>query len=133
PSRVSWDGCDGPALADCLTSFDGVSFGSPGPWVAGGVLFPGGSLSFDSGVVMGAPVNLTEERAVVEVTFTQATDCGSTCFDGVGAAFTTQTTLDARTHVHPLVGLLLSGSRDEVSLVVEDQVLGSWERTLVPG
>lgn len=130
PRTLDFDGvCTGDPLTSCLADDPVVAFGDPGPWVRGSMLHPGGDASYDSGLVIGDPVDLGAMRVEVQTSFGRAAECSGTCLEGAGVAFTEQQDFDETTHIRPLVGLLSSGSRSDVSLVVSGEIVDSWELT----
>ena len=124
--EIAVAGCTGD-VATCLG--DAMGFGSQRPWIAADALHPGGSAADDGGVVVGEPIDLGVHSVTLAGTFARpSSSCGAGCLEGVGMGFTTQI-LDelADNHVRPLAGLLYSGSRHRMSLLVADEVVGEWD------
>lgn len=125
---VPLDACsDGDDAATCLSGA-GVpvtAFGDPLPRIESGLL-PNGDGSYDSGLLLGDPVDLGSHRIEVTATFGAPADCGASCLEGVAVGFTADEDLGASTNVRMLVGLLYSGSRAEVSLVVANEAVRRW-------
>jgi len=130
---LSFTGCTGDVLA-CVGRSDVTRFGPAGPWVvsdvtAGTWLQPGGDASYDGGLVVGSPVDLRSHRVRLQTTFAPPDGCAADCLESVGIALTTQTGLGSASIVRPHVGLLYSGTRHLVSLVIADDVVDSWPLT----
>lgn len=127
PGSVDFTACE-PAsdLDSCLASqaTTGVAFGEPPPVIGSRGLAPGGDASFDSGVVLGDPVDLRSHRLDLEARLEPAMGCGDSCLEGLGVALVTRATFDDTTTVDPVAGLLYSGSRDEVGFVVAGSEVG---------
>ncbi|MFW5925615.1 MAG: hypothetical protein ACOCV4_05565 [Myxococcota bacterium] len=127
PGSVDFTSCDPASDLDaCLASQSatGVAFGEPSPVIGSRGLAPGGDASFDSGVVLGDPVDLRSHRLDLEAQLEPAMGCGDSCLEGLGMALTTRTTFDDTTTVDPVAGLLYSGSRGEVTFVVAGSEVG---------
>ena len=70
PRTLTFEGdCTGDPLASCLADDPVVAFGDPGPWVRGSMLHPGGDASYDSGLVIGDPVDLGAMRIEIQTSF----------------------------------------------------------------
>jgi len=124
PDGLGFTGCDGMFVDTCVPDVTG--FGDPLPWVRGGLLFPGGDTTYDSGLVVGDAVDLTAMRVRVSARFVAAEGCGASCLEGSAIGFTGPQAFDDQTHVRPIVALSLSGSRNEVSLEVGDAIVRRW-------
>lgn len=125
PTGLVFAGC-GPTVADCFDAGAATSFGSPSPFLADDGFAPGGDGSFDSGIVFEQPLDLTSHRVVLAARFGAATDCGGGCLEGVGVSLTADTDLGDESHVRVLAGLLASGSRGDVALLLSDTVVTRW-------
>jgi hypothetical protein len=113
--------CTGP-LETCSTPF--VGFGIPTPTLRDGSFVPNGDSSYDSGAVLAGATpgtfeifDLTTRRVGITARIVPAPDCGATCNEVVGIALTSQTLSDTTT-LRPVVGLLYSGARGTVTLIV---------------
>lgn len=107
---------------ECVGS--GRVFGEPSPWVDGdGLLHPGGGMVSDSGYLLDRTYDLSTERIEIAVTFHRATGCGASCLESAGVALTSQTDLGEGDHVAAAAGMLLSGSRGQVGVVVADEIV----------
>lgn len=122
--QLAWDfeSCSTP-VAMCLAGTV-TPFGN-GSWLVGGMLHPGGDLNRDGGLVLGDAIDLTTTRLRI-ATSLASSDCDN-CIESAGIALTSQTDLSGQSEVRPLAGLLLSGSRSTVSLVVGDTIVDSWD------
>jgi len=128
PDAIPVAGCGDGDAATCLSDTLTVSaFGDPQPRIQDGALLPNGDDTYDSGLVLGEPVDLTSHRVKLDARFARPTDCGASCLEGVGVGFSAQPTFGDATHVRMMVGLLYSGSRDDVSLVIGDEIARSWD------
>lgn len=125
--------CPGMPSTGCLAGEPVTEFGDPGPRITDGVLYPGGDDSYDSGLLIGGSVDLSAMRAEVTTRFEAPSDCGASCLEGVGVAFTAQADFGPSTYVRPLVGLVSSGARGTVSLVVSDTTIRTWSLEENPG
>ncbi|MEM9192322.1 MAG: hypothetical protein AAGF12_24320 [Myxococcota bacterium] len=122
---LAFDSCTGD-LEGCFPDIE--VFGSPRPWVdqQDGKLRPGGR-EFDSGLLIGKPVDLRISKITLEASLGRAgEDCDAGCVDSAGFGFTGQDSLGTASQVSPLAALLLSGSRDEVMLVIGEQTIARW-------
>ena len=130
PATVGWSVCaDQADVAACLAGagITAVGFGAPRPWIEGNALHPGGDGEFDSGLVLGRAVDLTTHRISLSAAFTlPETGCAEGCVEGAGIAMTAQEDLGDTSYARPVVGLLLSGARRRMNLIVNDAVVKSW-------
>ncbi|MFW6049524.1 MAG: hypothetical protein ACODAU_00015 [Myxococcota bacterium] len=126
PAEAAFAACEDD-VATCLSAQDvaGTPFGDPPPVVGGGVLSPGGDEGFDSGVVLGAPVDLRTRRVDVRAELRAAAGCGASCLEGAGVALSTRETFDDGTTVRPLAGVVHRGSKGDVAFVVADAVVAT--------
>lgn len=125
PTGLSFTSC-GPEVGDCLPAGGATPFGSPSPFIADGGLAPGGDGEFDSGLLFDESVDLSSHRVVLSARFGAAVDCAEGCVEGVSASLTYDTMLGAEDHVRVVAGLLASGSRGDVSLVLSDAIVTRW-------
>lgn len=128
-SAVDFGQCAGMgALSDCLTGngIPATAFGPALPFVeSDGAFAPGGGLSGEGGLFLGDPVELSVHRVIARGTFQQPTDCDDPCFESVGFGITTQTPNPAL-EPRPVAALVYSAQRDDVALLVGDQVVERW-------
>ncbi len=125
PAEVDFTRCAGLTVDACLDSFgsSGATFGPREPLLTGRGLIPNGTAAEEGGASIGEPVDLSTHRTRVDVQLTLPVGCGSTCLESVGVAFTTSAP-DA--FVDAEVGLVLSGSRDTVSVLIGNAVVDSF-------
>jgi len=129
PSRLPTDGCaHGAEAGPCLAGLGLTvqAFGMPRSWIEEGALVAGGDDHNDSGLLLGEPVDLATHRVELVASFGADSCEGAECLESVGVAFTTQQFLGDESYVRPLVGLFYSGSRDDVRLIVADEVVATW-------
>jgi len=125
PSELDFRQCAGQELAACSTGdVPAAAFGLADPVISDRGLVPNGNAEIEGGALIGDPVNLSSLRVELSVQFTLPIGCGSTCLQSAGVAFTASAP-DA--FVDADVGLLLSGSRDEVSLMIGNAVAAAFD------
>jgi len=126
PSLAGFSGC-GTDVLGCLGDTTGAVFGSPSPTItADGTFAPGGNGDFDSGLVLDPAVDLRSTRLELTAHFVVPSDCGPGCLEGAAVSVSTQDVFDSTTHVDMLAGLVMSGSRNEVALVVAGREVEHW-------
>ena len=118
PAELVFDCGDAP-LESCLAV---EPFGQPRPFVDDAALAFGGDAEFDSGLLVGAPVDLRTTRVRVGARFAHGA-CEGSCLESAAMGFTAQAALDDETHVRPLVALQLSPSREAAHVLVGDAVV----------
>ncbi|TFH31631.1 MAG: hypothetical protein E4H00_03120, partial [Myxococcales bacterium] len=125
PSTLDFQKCAGQTVDACAegAGSDAVPFGQTDPVITGRGLVPNGTATAEGGAVIGDVVNLAAQRVEVEVQFTLPDGCNGTCLESAGVAFTASAP-DA--FVVADVGLLLSGSRDVVNLMIGNAVADSF-------
>jgi hypothetical protein len=129
PSTLPFEACVGGGdVASCLVA-QGVAatrFGAQPPRLeAGGYFSAGDSATEDSGLVIGAPVDLRTHGVRIGTTFTDSTSCDVGCVESAAVALVATAT-DSGEAVRPIAGLLYAGGPDRVSLLVADEVIQSW-------
>jgi hypothetical protein len=126
PAALDFQQCAGQTADVCTqdSGSDAVSFGQLEPVLSGRGLIPNGTATAEGGVVIGKLVNLSSQRVEVEVQFTLPVGCNGTCLESAGIAFTSNAP-DA--FVDAEVGLLLSGSREVVNLMIGNAVAESFD------
>jgi hypothetical protein len=128
PAQIPLQGGDCPEgtrdAASCLSEAGMTvsAFGTPASKLEGGAFLPNGDEQFDSGLVLGDPVDLSTRRLELEVRFGGASGCGVSCLEGAGVALTTERPT-GETYVEPRVGLVLSGANNQVRLVVAGETV----------
>jgi len=122
-AALDFDRCTGMLGGACGSA--GVTpFGSPMPTLYDGVLFPNGDRSYDSGVVVDAPIapgRAIEVRATLAI---PSAICTDGCVEAVGVGLTAQASYGGTSYVRPLVGLLISASRRMADLVIDGERAG---------
>jgi len=88
-------------------------------------LVPNGSATTEGGALLGEVLDLASQRVRVEVQFSLPIGCNGTCLQSAGVAFTPQREPDG--FGGAAVGLLLSGSRELVNLMIGGQVADSFD------
>ena len=130
PDALDFTACAGQSVPQCFLD-NGVvvqTFGPPADMVQANGLGSMGSVSADSGVVVGPAVDLAQKRLSLEATFVFATNCGDTCVDSLGlgvAAATASLTPNTRTDI----ALLYSGARSQMQLRIAGNAVQSWDAT----
>jgi hypothetical protein len=117
--------CAGSSL-DACASAQGVatdSFGPDAPMLNDGGLVPNGGVTAEGGALVGDVVSPASERVVLSARFTAPRDCGGACLQSAGVAVTAAT--DSFEGV--AAGLLLSGSREVVSLILGGEAVDEFE------
>ncbi len=99
-------------------------FGPSQPVINSRGLVPGGNASSEGGAIIGDSADLGTTRVRVNVEFALPIDCGGSCLESAGVAFSSAI---PGTFVDAEVGLLLSGSRNEVSLMIGDAVADTFD------
>lgn len=126
PAALDFRQCAGQTADQCaeLGGSDAPSFGESEPVLSGRGLIPNGSASEEGGALIGDAVNLSTQRAELEVQFTLPLGCNGTCLESAGVAFTAE---ELGAFVDAGVGLLLSGSREVVNLMIGNAVADSFD------
>jgi len=141
PAALDFRSCNGQDLVDCAeTSLaNAVTFGELEPLLNARGLVPNGTAEAEGGVLIGEPVNLASQRVELDVQFSLPVGCGGTCLESAGVAFTAT---EPGSLVDAEVGLLLSGSREVVNVMIGNEVADSffaapgstkWRMVLSPG
>ncbi len=125
PSELDFQQCAGEEVAACgAGDATAAAFGPAEPVIVDRGLVPNGNAVIEGGVLVGDPVNLSSTRVELSVRFSLPIGCGATCLQSAGVAFTAST---PDTLVDADIGLLLSGSRNEVSVMVGNAVAASFD------
>ena len=127
PESVDFTLCAGQSISDCAAAdpFSTSVFGPEEPVLTERGLIPNGSASAEGGVLIGESVDLASQRVLIELQFSLPLGCGGTCLQSAGVAFAEGPEPDD--FVGAEVGLLLSGSRETVSLIIAGQVADSFD------
>ena len=120
---LDFTGCDGTLVDGCL-SRDVEEFG-PVRWIASGGFHGGGDENGDGGFALPGTFDLRTRRVELTVRLGD-TVCSGPCIESAGVALTAQQRFTGEVQVRPAVGLVLSGGRNEVSLIVADEVVATW-------
>ncbi len=126
PELIDFAKCQGQTLEGCAEGdgFDADTFGPLQPSLTARGLVPNGTVSADGGGIVGEPVNLASELVRLQVQFSMPVGCNGSCLESAGVAFTAS---QPDLFVDADVGLLLSGSREVVSLLVGGSVVDSFD------
>lgn len=124
PALLDFQACAGLTLEACVEAVSLTTFGTREPLLTGRGLIPNGTATAEGGALIGDIVNLSTDRVMLDVQFTLPLGCNGTCLESAGVAFTAS---EPDVFVDVGVGLLLSGSRDTVSLIVGDEVTDSFD------
>lgn len=115
--------CTGEA---CLDASGLTTFGTPLPYASAGNIYPGGDGSGDSGAYSNVTFDLTTTRLQLVARLGPGDCAGSTvCGEAVGVAVTRQQELTEGSVVRPIAGVLVSGARRTVSLIVNGTIAWS--------
>ncbi|MGB8331226.1 MAG: hypothetical protein WCE62_13970 [Polyangiales bacterium] len=126
PALLDFRTCAGQTVEACAqnqASF-AVSFGPQQPVLNARGLVPNGTATAEGGVTIGERMNLSSQRVELEVRFALPIGCGSTCLQSAGVAFTGAA---PAVFVDAELGLLLSGSREVVNLMIGNAVADSFD------
>ena len=125
---ITFDECPDADAASCLEDqgWTVEPFGLPRPAVRGGGLMPMGDDSYDSGLVIGAPVDMTSHVVTLGADIAPPSTCDAGCLDAVGIGFTALPSIGDTSHVQVLAGLIYSGARNAVTLVRGEMAIESW-------
>jgi hypothetical protein len=129
PDSLEFADCSGSTIEDCAAGagFEANAFGAESPLITSRGLVPNGSPTSEAGALLGDSLNLSNERVTVAVEFVPPIGCNGSCLESAGVGFTPDSG-DGRFNGAE-VALLYSGSREEVSVLVGDQVVDSFEST----
>ena len=141
PESLDLRACAGESVADCFgnAGFAADAFGEDGPLLSSRGLVPNGSPSAEGGVLVGELADLASLRVQLDVLLRAPDDCNGLCLESAGVGFARVSGDGEFDGV--AVGLLLSGSREVVQLLVGGQVADSfpaaeattgWRITLSP-
>lgn len=125
PASLDFDTCSGQTLTACAADAGAgvITFGPSVPVLTNRGLIPSGNASSDGGALIGDLVDLSSVRVRLEVAFSLPSSCSGTCLESAGVAFTA---VEPSALVDPEVGLLLSGSRQVVHLMVGGVVIDTF-------
>lgn len=126
PLEVDFGDCSGLDIGSCSAN-SGTSasaFGPSQPLINSRGLVPGGNATSEGGAVIGDSTDLGTTRVRVDVEFALPIGCGASCLESAGVAFSNTT---PGTFVDADVGLLLSGSRKQVNLMIGNAVAETFD------
>ncbi|UCF45961.1 MAG: hypothetical protein JSU89_01940 [Myxococcales bacterium] len=126
PALLDFQQCAGQTVAGCAQAAgsSATTFGQLEPVLNTRGFVPNGTATAEGGAVIGDPVNLSSERVQIDVRFSLPIGCNGTCLESAGVAFTAK---EPDEFVDAEVGLLLSGSREVVSLMIGNAVADSFD------
>jgi len=121
PEALDFRGCGLLELLACAeaSSVMTTTFGELEPVLNARGLVPNGTANAEGGALIGEPVNLSSQRVALDVQFALPVGCGGTCLESAGVAFTATA---PGAFVDAEVGLLLSGSRELVNVMIGNEV-----------
>ena len=125
PAALDFRGCGLLDLLDCAEASSTLTttFGELEPVLNARGLVPNGTANAEGGALIGEPVNLASQRVELAVQFALPVGCSGTCLESAGVAFTATA---PGTFVDAEVGLLLSGSREQVNVMIGNEVADSF-------
>lgn len=129
PESLDLRACAGESVTDCFANagFASEAFGEDEPLLNVRGLVPNGSATAEGGVFVGELVDLASLRVQLDVALRAPDDCNGTCLESAGAGFSRVPDDGELNDV--TVGLLLSGSREVVQLLLGGQVADSFPAT----
>jgi len=127
PESLDFGECAGQTVDSCAAGegFSASVFGVQAPVLTSRGVVPNGSATADGGALVGEVLDLASQRVVVEVQFSLPLGCDGSCLQSAGVAFTPE--LEPEGFGGAEVGLLLSGSRALVNLMIGGQVADSFD------
>jgi predicted GH43/DUF377 family glycosyl hydrolase len=125
PAVLDFRGCGVLDLLDCAEASSAMTttFGELEPVLNARGLVPNGTAEAEGGALIGEPVNLASQRVELDVQFALPVGCSGTCLESAGVAFTATA---PGAFVDAEVGLLLSGSRELVNVMIGNEVADSF-------
>jgi hypothetical protein len=121
-ATMSLDGCSG-TVEGCTGLSGLVGFGSPSPLASLDRLFPNGDASGDSGIVLTTSLDGQRALVVSGLLSTPVGDCGDGCFESVALGLIAGDTPGSATTLRPLVAVVASAARREISLVLAGETV----------
>lgn len=119
--------CANGDVANCRAGL--TLFGSPAPRIEGGGFVPGGTTG-DSGAWWPQPFDANTSILVLEFeAAARGGECTGSCLDAVGVGFVNTEPVPTTHSIRPMVSLILSASRGELSLIAANTLLMSWPVT----
>jgi predicted GH43/DUF377 family glycosyl hydrolase len=126
PAVLDFEQCQGLTVGSCAAAAgsSATTFGPLEPVIGGRGLVPNGTATSDGGVVVGGVTNLATQLLRIDVRFALPIGCNGTCLESAGVSFTAS---NPGVFVDAEVGLLLSGSRETVSLMIGGEVADTFD------
>ena len=127
PGELDFESCAGLTVESCAAEGGSFAdaFGPEAPALTSRGLVPNGSAIAEGGAWLGGAVNLASERVSIDAQFSLPIGCGGTCLQSAGVAFSKPSAEGSFAGAE--VGLLLSGSREDVNLLIGGQVADSFD------
>jgi len=126
PALLDFRICAGQAVGVCAAAqgSTAVSFGPSQPVLNNRGLVPNGTATAEGGATIGELFDLSSQRVQIDLRFSLPIGCGSTCLQSAGIALSSK---EPGVFIDAEVGLLLSGSRAEVNLMIGDAIADSFD------
>jgi predicted GH43/DUF377 family glycosyl hydrolase len=126
PALLDFAQCQGLTIGSCAAGVgsSATTFGPLEPVIGSRGLVPNGTATSDGGAVVGGVTNLSTQLVRVGIRFALPIGCNGTCLESAGVAFTSSA---PGVFVDAEVGLLLSGSRGAVSLMIGGEVADTFD------
>jgi predicted GH43/DUF377 family glycosyl hydrolase len=126
PAMLDFEQCEGLTVGSCAAAegSSATTFGPLEPVIGSRGLVPNGTATSDGGAVVGGVTNLSTQLLRIDVRFALPIGCNGTCLESAGVALTAS---DPGVFVDAEVGLLLSGSREAVSLLIGGEVADTFD------
>lgn len=127
PAAIDFTSCAGLSLQACAADqgFEAQAFGPDSRVLTERGIVPNGSATAEGGALIGGPVDLSSKRVRIETQLAPPVGCNAVCLQSAGIAFTPASELGG--FAGTAVGLLLSGARDAVQLVIRSQVAATFD------
>ena len=128
PNGLDLQACEEISVSQCFDAAGATAqtFGSPAGAVGTDGLEFEGSLTTDSGLVMGEAVDLGQKQLRLEATFMYPTGCGVSCVDALGLGVVANSSVLSGT-IDADVALLYSGARGQMQLIVAGDAVDAWD------
>lgn len=126
PALLDFLQCAGQTVGACVEGYgsNAVTFGELQPVLNTRGLVPNGTATAEGGATIGELMDLSSQRVQIDVRFSLPIGCGGTCLESAGVALSSK---EPDLFVDAEVGLLLSGSREVVNLMIGDAVADSFD------
>jgi len=126
PALLDFQKCSAQSIEGCAEGAGSyaITFGEQEPVLNARGLVPNGTATAEGGAMIGEWMNLSSQRVELQLRFSLPIGCSGTCLQSAGVAFTGTT---PGVFVDAELGLLLSGAREVVSLLIGDAVADSFD------